>query len=245
VGISWVCRRGRARQAHPHIPRARAARKAQDGPGPAARPALARPGVGGTFLVLGRTTTDAGAAPVTDRHVAPQPGPHPPLYPSGTGPGASKGGTVLATAEPPVRNEPRNLISTALFGRLVRRIVAEEDTDPAMAERIMSQTLAFLKACADNPGAGLSPSPTVDIGWHTFVLHTREYAVFCDQVAGRFIHHEPTDDHKCNGAPPPEGGSTTATLEAMRASGLPVDEQLWRARTGECSQCHQGCVDSN
>lgn len=163
---------------------------------------------------------------------------------------------MLGTVEPPVRTDPRNLISTALFGRLVRRIVKDEQIEQAMAERIMGQALAFLKACADNPGAGLSPSSAVDIGWHTFVLHTREYAAFCDRVAGRFIHHEPTDGDACGHskcvdtdcqsavASEPVTSSVADTVAAIRSSGLPVDKELWRANPADCSQCHAGCHDS-
>jgi hypothetical protein len=32
----------------------------------------------------------------------------------------------------------------------------------------------------------------IDAMWHTFVLFTREYAEYCDEVFGRFIHHVPT-----------------------------------------------------
>lgn len=32
--------------------------------------------------------------------------------------------------------------------------------------------------------------PTDDF-WHTFLLFTREYARFCDHIAGRFLHHIP------------------------------------------------------
>ncbi|WP_433177728.1 glycine-rich domain-containing protein [Actinoallomurus sp. CA-150999] len=144
---------------------------------------------------------------------------------------------------------PQELVSPALFDRLVRRIVKDEHIDQPTAERIMAQALGFLQACALNPGAGLSPSPMVDIGWHTFVLYTREYADFCQRVAGRFIHHTPTDDHKCENActgdvPPAESGSITTTLAAMRATGIPVDEELWQAHAVDCSQCHAGCTDS-
>ncbi|GAA4619867.1 hypothetical protein GCM10023196_001610 [Actinoallomurus vinaceus] len=145
----------------------------------------------------------------------------------------------------------RDLISPALFDRLVRRIVKDEQVDQPTAKRIMAEALGFLQACALNPGAGLGPSPAVDIGWHTFVLHTREYAEFCQRVAGRFIHHVPTDDHtcKCDNActgdvPPAEGGSIATTLAAMRAAGIPVDEEMWQARAVDCSQCHAGCTDS-
>ncbi|MEV5704078.1 hypothetical protein [Actinoallomurus sp. NPDC052274] len=144
---------------------------------------------------------------------------------------------------------PQDLISPELFDRLVRRIVKDEQIEQPTAERIMAQALGFLQACALNPGAGLSPSPRVDIGWHTFVLHTKDYAEFCQRVAGRFIHHVPTDDHKCNGActgdvSPGEGGPIATTLAAMRAAGIPVDDELWQAHAGACSQCHQGCTDS-
>ncbi|WP_214110362.1 hypothetical protein [Acrocarpospora catenulata] len=44
------------------------------------------------------------------------------------------------------------------------------------------------------PGVGLAPSERVDIGWHTFLMYTRDYAAFCQTVAGRIIHHQPDDD---------------------------------------------------
>lgn len=136
----------------------------------------------------------------------------------------------------------RDLIPPAMFDRLVRRIVKDEpQVDRPTAERIMAEALAFLQACAVNPGAGLGPSPAVDIGWHTFILHTKEYGEFCQRIAGRMIHHNPTDD-----ADEQVGkyGSITATLAAMRAAGIPVDEELWEAHAVNCSQCHAGCHDS-
>lgn len=137
--------------------------------------------------------------------------------------------------------DPRDLISPALFDRLVRRIVKDEALDQPTAERIMAEALAFLQACAVNPGAGLGPSPAVDIGWHTFILHTHEYAEFCERVAGRFIHHAPTDDANEKVG---KYGAIAATTAAMRAVDIPVDEELWQAHAVNCSQCHAGCTDS-
>lgn len=34
----------------------------------------------------------------------------------------------------------------------------------------------------------------IDELWHTFVIFTREYAAFCDAVAGHFLHHVPEVD---------------------------------------------------
>jgi hypothetical protein len=137
----------------------------------------------------------------------------------------------------------RDLISPRMFTRLTRRITADHSTDPDMAERIMDQALAFLQACVLNPGAGLAPSDEVDKGWHAFILHTADYAEFCQRVAGRFIHHLPTEP----GQDDDGGAAIQATLTAMRTAGLPVDEKLWPSAAdceSKCHQCHGGCYDS-
>lgn len=140
--------------------------------------------------------------------------------------------------------DPATLVSKELFDRLVSRIVEDEDVDRSHAERIMGQALVFLRACADNPTLRLSPPRVVDVGWHTFIIHTAEYAAFCERVAGRFIHHSPTGR---SGARP--GASLARTLHAARRTGYWLDMPLWASdradcKEGDCSQCHQGCVDS-
>jgi hypothetical protein len=35
------------------------------------------------------------------------------------------------------------------------------------------------------------PSKIVDEYWHEFILHTENYALFCEKALGRFIHHKP------------------------------------------------------
>jgi len=138
---------------------------------------------------------------------------------------------------------PRELISAPMFARLTRRVMADHGMDQTAAEQIMDQALAFLQACAFNPAAGLAPSPEVDKGWHAFILHTADYAEFCQRVAGRFIHHlptEPGDQHT-------GGAAIHATVTAMRAARLPVDTALWPASAdcdSKCHQCHSGCHDS-
>ncbi|GAA2873045.1 hypothetical protein GCM10010517_33540 [Streptosporangium fragile] len=95
-------------------------------------------------------------------------------------------------------------------------------------------------ACALNPDARLSPSKRVDVGWHVFLTYTRPYEEFCRKVAGRFIHHEPADTP--DGAISDPVAAMGATVEAMRAAGLPVVPELW-IPAGECSQCYAGCAD--
>ncbi|MGK5677604.1 glycine-rich domain-containing protein [Actinoplanes sp. URMC 104] len=154
--------------------------------------------------------------------------------------------TVEATR---IARTGRSLIPEALFDRLTARIAAEHpDLDAAMPTRIVDQALAFLGtvATATRP---LGPSDLVDIGWHTFILYTEEYAEFCQRIAGRFIHHVPDDQEPSGGTPPTIPASTLAdTVDAIAAAGFAVDEELWPCAAGncnsKCSQCHAGCHDS-
>lgn len=47
-------------------------------------------------------------------------------------------------------------------------------------------------------GERLTPSETVDRGWHEFILCTRTYGDFCQRYLGRMVHHEPGGDEGDN-----------------------------------------------
>ncbi len=50
----------------------------------------------------------------------------------------------------------------------------------------------WFRLAACHPRAKLwMPSVIVDDLWHEWVLHTREYAAFCEAAFGRFLHHVP------------------------------------------------------
>jgi Uncharacterized conserved protein len=140
----------------------------------------------------------------------------------------------------------RALISDTLFGRLVAGVAKDHPEHAGLAERIVDQALVFLLACAALPDIALAPSRLVDYGWHGFIQRTVDYADICQRL-GRFVHHVPIDE------PGQGGGATVArTVLILRELGLPVDQELWTGSavcegsgTGSCSQCHQGCVDSN
>ncbi|MFD9891444.1 glycine-rich domain-containing protein [Amycolatopsis sp. NPDC059027] len=136
----------------------------------------------------------------------------------------------------------QGLVSEVLFRRLANRIIEKEGISTGKSERIVDQALAFLAACgkATEP---LAPSETVDIGWHTFILYTREYVEFCDRIAGRFIHHVPDDENEK--APKVKAQDQIGrTVKAIRAAGFYVDEELWvgaHGVVGSCTGCHNGC----
>ncbi|WP_405113133.1 hypothetical protein OG559_05600 [Micromonospora sp. NBC_01405] len=144
----------------------------------------------------------------------------------------------------------RTLVPDELFTVLTARIARDHPELAAdLPVRILDQALAFLGACAVT-AEPIGPSRLVDIGWHTFILHTHEYAAFCQRVAGRFIHHEPepSPDEDRPSVPEPIGAPISRTVAAITASGFAVDPPLWLGAwpdcTSKCHQCHAGCHNS-
>lgn len=144
---------------------------------------------------------------------------------------------ISVTTQTPQSTAP--LIATELRYRLVSQIVKAHGVDPGQAHRIVTGAITFLMACAKNPDMALRPSKAVDIGWHQFILNTRDYAEFCQRVAGRFIHHQP-DEFETPGQP---AAVLAPTLNAIRVMGFEVDPTVWATGSGDCSQCHGGCTD--
>ena len=132
----------------------------------------------------------------------------------------------------------KDLVGDSLWQRLVNRIVSDysyRGMDEELAQRIMNEALAFLNLCARKTDTAYGPSELVDIGWHTFILYTKEYAAFCDRTAGRFLHHHPNDVPGERS----EHGVLRRTVAALRELG-PVDETLW-AQAANCSD--HDCID--
>lgn len=110
----------------------------------------------------------------------------------------------------------------------------------AMAADILTEALAFVAACALFPDARLTPSRTVDEGWHALILHTAIYAALCGRL-GRFIHHLPE-------APDPSRydraviDRTTAYIEE---AGYSVDPNLWRRPDDDLVSVASKCQHSD
>jgi hypothetical protein len=77
--------------------------------------------------------------------------------------------------------------------QLVQRLSEKLSLSRSDSEQLFADTKQFLFLCARFPGQ-LSPSESIDRGWHEFLLFTRDYDAFCSQHLGRFIHHQPHDD---------------------------------------------------
>ncbi len=136
----------------------------------------------------------------------------------------------------------RTLVSAPLFSALVDRTTTDFGVDPALAPRVVDQALAFLatsgrSADADMP---LRPSKAVDPGWHAFLMYTRPYRAFCDQVAGRFLDHVPDDDPTVSTTRTDAAAHGVAsTMQAITRAGFFVDPDLWLVDGAKCGQCHE------
>ncbi|SEG82870.1 hypothetical protein SAMN04489712_11599 [Thermomonospora echinospora] len=127
--------------------------------------------------------------------------------------------------------DPRELLGyrPGLFDTLAAYVAKHQQVTLPYAEGVVEQTLVWFKACADNPTVRLGMSESVDHGWHAFLLHSQEYAEFCERMFGTYFHH----------VPPRPGQSMTeqemaATLPALYATGYPVDESHWNGVAYGC-----------
>ncbi len=129
----------------------------------------------------------------------------------------------------------RGLVSPELFDSLVHFVVTHNGQPTERAERIADQAVAFV-ATAATATVGMVPSDDVDFGVHALILHTKEYAEFCQEHAGRFLHHNPR---------PGGGGRTleavTASAHAMKAARFMVIDELWTVNGENAAQCDADC----
>lgn len=101
---------------------------------------------------------------------------------------------------------------------VVDRIQRDAEVDREAATELWAEMLLFVDMVAVSKEF-VSPPPKVDIAWHAFILHTRDYEAYCRERFGRIIHHQPT------GKPDPE--AYRRAYEARAASGRPVDNGIW------------------
>lgn len=59
------------------------------------------------------------------------------------------------------------------------------------ARELEAKFRRYLKAVIEQPEAGVEPSEEVDAYWHKFVLNTRKYHEFCEDIVGVYLHHVP------------------------------------------------------
>ncbi|WKU04207.1 hypothetical protein [Micromonospora sp. HUAS LYJ1] len=153
---------------------------------------------------------------------------------------------MTVTAKEPTTNttalDPRTLVTSEVFGKLVDYFAADRHVTRAYAERAVEQFCVFLKAHADNVGnpdfgmplpdgsvGRVVPTLPVDAVWHSVLQHTVPYAAACEQIAGGFVHHIPSRTEGMM-----DGTAVTFTLTALHATGYRVDMEFWHGEAESC-----------
>ncbi|MGW3194044.1 glycine-rich domain-containing protein [Streptomyces sp. NPDC001118] len=136
--------------------------------------------------------------------------------------------TVAPEMQAVASRRGRDLVSPKLFARLADFCAEEYGYERSMAERIMNEaiTLCYVMG-STNAGDVMAPSKVVDPGWHTFMLHTEDYADWCTENFGYFLHHRPNSKVRTQGL-------MVDVVGRIRAEGFAVDERLWGA-AAECN----------
>ncbi|MFD7539544.1 hypothetical protein [Streptomyces sp. NPDC059819] len=129
----------------------------------------------------------------------------------------------------------RSLVTTELFDSVAHFVHVHNGQSIERAERIADQAFAFV-ATAAAATVPMVPSDEVDHGLHAFILHTKAYAEFCDQHAGRFLHHNPAPGTGCRTLE-----AVTTSAHAMKAAGFMVLDDLWTVNGENAAQCDSDC----
>ena len=152
---------------------------------------------------------------------------------------------MTTTLHAPAPLAHRRLVDDVLWARLTARVrtdlefqaVFDESAETeqiSWSERIVDAMLAYLALCATTRDS-YAMAPLVDIGWHAFLVYTREYADFCERISGRFIHHTPYDvpgvDYDLAAT------DVAATVAALHDAGGVVDFELWAHASQVAGAC--------
>lgn len=119
------------------------------------------------------------------------------------------------------------------FSQVREKILLEGSVPEGTVDEAIAEFRKFLCLFAMGyRGMGMT-SREVDEVWHTFILFTKDYAQFCEQTLGVFLHHQPGIPSQPLGKEP-----RRRFIEAYRAEYGDIPE-IW-AKDGE--QCFNTCT---
>jgi hypothetical protein len=73
---------------------------------------------------------------------------------------------------------------------VIERFAIVNDINLSQSVQIHDELVEYLDLVSQSKKR-ISPNLLVDEAWHSFVLHTEQYQIFCSTRFGRFIHHCP------------------------------------------------------
>jgi len=137
----------------------------------------------------------------------------------------------------------QHIIATAMvypMEKIVKRYMKENDICADVAAKHEKELKRFLAICAIyHDPIGMRAS--VDELWHSFITFTEEYALFCEQVAGHFIHHVPNDETTSKSDSRTSALRFNMAYESLFNATPPID--VWPPLSDSSDLiCGKGCV---
>ena len=127
--------------------------------------------------------------------------------------------------------------------KIVNLLIEKEGMKKSEAELLFSDTLRFLFLCSISEKS-LSPNTRLDLGWHHFILNTKEYTDFCESAFGKYIHHSPfTNEDKSE----LKSNPYKETIEIAKSVFNELSENWYNQKCadccegGDCSNSAGGC----
>ena len=110
--------------------------------------------------------------------------------------------------------------------------------DENQASLLFEDTKRFLYLCGSKRKGDpiLAPPDGVDAGWHEFLLFTEDYAQFCFEHFGRFIHHRPRRPEDPKG-----DGQILRDTRALAIATFVTLSHNWRMDAASCDECNVNC----
>lgn len=125
-----------------------------------------------------------------------------------------------------------NKISTFDFGKVVQKYIKDYKVSIDTANDVLLELKRWFTLCVLHPEKPYVPGVKVDPMWHIFILFTKDYARFCQETVGWFIHHQPDvaiDDLEVQRDAADRPSDVTEMLEAdyLRYFGSPAPGHIW------------------
>jgi len=108
--------------------------------------------------------------------------------------------TVVALADFSPQTPLERYVEMKAMMPMEKLVVTTRRFNPELSEEeVLPRADALAQWLASIPealkeGRWFQMIETIDVVWHSFILHTKDYADFCQHFYGGFLHHDPPMD---------------------------------------------------
>jgi len=120
---------------------------------------------------------------------------------------------------------------------VIERIAKDENVSLEEATQLFKDTLMFLYMAATSSAVSV-PTVAIDVGWHAFLMFTKDYADYCEKYLGKFVHHRPTTSRS---KPMPQDAVSDCFKLSRQLFGSDLSKNWEYDMSGNCHDKCKGC----